>query len=137
MSAEPFLKIAQNKGLLTGSRLQASLYVCSGPVGLAATSHQLLYWRWGLLRPTPTLHEPLVERLSVVSGRLLAHTLTYFRLHTIDGVFGNIRKLTGSGWQLVLDTGINFIVEPQCHFFCTLYIFSFGCLNQTFAIWQC
>jgi hypothetical protein len=47
MSAEPFLKIAQNKGLLTGIRLQASLYVCSGPVGLAAAPHQLLYWRWG------------------------------------------------------------------------------------------
>ena len=58
MSAEPFLKIAQNKGLLTGSRLQASLYVCSGPVGLAVASHPLLYWRWGLLHPTPTPQEP-------------------------------------------------------------------------------
>ena len=38
-----------------------------------------------------------------------AHTLTYFRLQTVDSVSGNIRKLTGSGWQLVLNTRINII----------------------------
>ena len=38
-----------------------------------------------------------------------AHTLTYIRLQTVDSVSGNIRKLTGSGWQLVLNTRINLI----------------------------
>ena len=46
-----------------------------------------------------------------------AHTLTYFRLQTVDSVSGNICKLTGSGWQLVLNTCINLIVDTQDHFF--------------------
>ena len=80
-------------------------------------------------------NEPLVERLSAVFVRLLTHIFTYFCFHTIDGVFDNIRKLTGSGWQLVLNAGINFTLQTQCHFFCTLYIFSLSTFYQPFASW--
>ena len=34
-----------------------------------------------------------LERLHIVFVRLLAHAFTYFRFHTIDGVFGDITKL--------------------------------------------
>jgi transposase len=35
-------------------------------------------------------NKPLVERLYIVSVCLLAHTFTYFRLHSSNGVFGNL-----------------------------------------------
>jgi hypothetical protein len=43
-------------------------------------------------------YHPLVERLYAVYLGRLANTFMYFCFHTIDCVFSNIRKLTGSGW---------------------------------------
>ena len=82
-------------------------------------------------------NESLVERLYVVFVGLLAHAFTYFTFHSTDCVFGDITKLTGGGWQFVLDTGINFIAEPQCHFFGCLYVVSLCGFKQSFAIWEC